>query len=284
MPDEDRERLGHTFNEAAGSYHRVRPDYPAELFDDLIAIAGLAPGDHLLEVGCGPGKATLPLARRGFRVTCIEPGPELAAAARRNLAGLDAEVIEGRFEEWRARPGERFDLVYAATAWHWIDPAVRYRQAWQVLRPGGHLAFWSALHVFPDGGDPFFREIQEVYEEIGEGLPAGEGGPARANCGSRAPRSRRAGCSTWRPSGTTTGSGSTTRKAISGCSARSPAISPCSRGSRTGSTGRSGPAWPAAPATRSAATGARSCTSRAAAAERARPPGLIRQPASQHGP
>jgi trans-aconitate methyltransferase len=137
MPDEDRLRLGQTFNEAAGSYNRVRPDYPAELFDEVIAVAGLAPGDHLLEVGCGPGKATIPLARRGFRITCVELGPELAAAARRNLAGLDAEVMEGRFEEWQPRPGERFDLVYAATAWHWIDPAVRYRRAWQVLRPGG---------------------------------------------------------------------------------------------------------------------------------------------------
>ena len=177
MPDGDRERLRHTFNEAAGSYHRVRPDYPAELFDDLIAIAGLSPGDHLLEVGCGPGKATIPLARRGFRVTCLEPGPDLAAAARRNLAVLDAEVIGRQFEEWAPGPGEQFDLVYAATAWHWIDPAIRYRRAWQVLRPGGHLAFWSAQHVFPDGGDSFFREIQEVYQEIGEGHPPGEGYP-----------------------------------------------------------------------------------------------------------
>ena len=34
MPDEDRLRLRHTFNEAAGSYHQVRPDYPAELFEN----------------------------------------------------------------------------------------------------------------------------------------------------------------------------------------------------------------------------------------------------------
>jgi len=176
-PDEDRLRLRQTFNQAAGSYQQVRPDYPAELFDELVAVAGLTRGDHLLELGCGPGKATVPLARRGFRITCVELGPELAAAARRNLAGLDAEVVEGRFEEWQPRAGERFDLVYAATAWHWIDPAVRYRRAWQVLRPGGHLAFWSALHVLPGGGDPFFREIQEVYDEIGEGQPPGEGSP-----------------------------------------------------------------------------------------------------------
>ena len=49
------------------------------------------------------------------------------------------------------------------------DPAA---QGGCLLRPGGHLAYWARPHVFPEGGDPFFGEIQEVYEEIGEGLPA----------------------------------------------------------------------------------------------------------------
>ena len=62
--------------------------------------------------------------------------------------------------------------MFAATAWHWLDPATRYRRAWELLRPGGHLAFWGAVHVFPDDGDPFFREIQPVYDEIGEGRAA----------------------------------------------------------------------------------------------------------------
>ncbi len=39
------------------------------------------------------------LAWRGFGITCIEPGPALAAVAR-NLAGLDAEVVQARFEDW----------------------------------------------------------------------------------------------------------------------------------------------------------------------------------------
>ena len=170
-PDERREQLRQTFDRAAERYDRGRPDYPEALFDDLIAVAGLTPGDRLLEVGCATGKATRPLARRGFLITCIELGAELAAVARENLAGFGVEVVRGQFEQWQ--PAEPFGLVYAATAWHWIDPEVRYQRAWQALRPGGHLAIWTADHVFPEDGDPFFGEIQDIYDEIGEGLPPG---------------------------------------------------------------------------------------------------------------
>jgi SAM-dependent methyltransferase len=168
---EKREQLRQTFDEAAERYDRARPEYPEVLFDELVALTGLVPGDHLIEVGCATGKATRPMARRGFRITCVELGPELAAVARQNLAGSEVEVVHGAFEEWQ--PAEPARLVYAATAWHWIDPAVRYQRAWQALGPGGHLAFWEATHVFADGGDPFFEEIQDIYEEIGEGLPPG---------------------------------------------------------------------------------------------------------------
>ena len=169
---DDREQLRQTFDSAAGRYHQARPDYPAELFDKLVRLAGLRPGERLLEVGCGTGKATAALARRGFAITCVELGPQLAEQARQNLAGFDAvQIVQSAFESWRPSGVESYDLVFAATAWHWIDPAVRYRKAWELLRPGGHLAFWSATHVVPQGGDPFFAEIQEIYNEIGEGLP-----------------------------------------------------------------------------------------------------------------
>jgi SAM-dependent methyltransferase len=69
---DDRERLRGTFDTAAQDYQQARPDYPGELYDALIQQAGLRPGDRLLEVGCATGKATLPLARRGFRITCLD--------------------------------------------------------------------------------------------------------------------------------------------------------------------------------------------------------------------
>jgi SAM-dependent methyltransferase len=162
-----RERLRATFETAADRYEAARPSYPEGLIEDLVRLADLHPGDRLLEIGCGTGKATRPLAEHGFSIQCVEMGPQLAAQARRNLAGFPVEVQVAPFETWEGAP-ESFDLVYAATAWHWIDPAVGYAKSHALLRPGGHLAFWSARHAFPPGFDPFFTEIQAVYDAIGE--------------------------------------------------------------------------------------------------------------------
>lgn len=167
---ETREPLRRTFDTAADLYDTARPSYPQELFDDLVELAGLEAGDRLLEIGCATGKATRSLLDRGFSVVCVEMGAQLADRARSNLVGLPVELHVAPFEEWESKP-ETFDLICAATAWHWIDPEVRYRKAHRLLRPGGHLAFWSARHAFPAGFDPFFSEIQEVYDAIGESHP-----------------------------------------------------------------------------------------------------------------
>ena len=140
-------------------------------------VTQLRPGDRVLEVGPATGKATLPLVRRGLQVTAVEPGAALAAQARANLAGHPVEILNRRFEDWDAQPGE-FAAVVAATAWHWLSPDSRYGRAARALRPDGHLAIWSAQHVFPADGDPFFDELQEVYDEIGEPQPEGVPKPA----------------------------------------------------------------------------------------------------------
>ena len=165
-----REPLRRTFDTAAGLYDAARPSYPDELFHDLVELAALEPGDRLLEIGCATGTATRSMLERGFSIVCVEIGAQLAEQARNSLAGLPVEIHVAPFEDWEGEPGT-FSLVYAATAWHWIDPEVRYRKAHRLLRPGGHLAFWSALHAFPTGFDPFFSEIQEVYDAIGESHP-----------------------------------------------------------------------------------------------------------------
>jgi SAM-dependent methyltransferase len=163
MTQEDRELLRSTFDQAAELYDRVRPGYPAALFDDLAELTGIGPGTRVLEIGPGTGQATLPLARRGFRVVAVELGPDLAAVARRNLAGFPSvEVVTAAFEEWPL-PAQPFDLVVAATAFHWIDPTLRVDKVADALRPGGSLATVTTHHI-AGGDESFFAEVQDCYE------------------------------------------------------------------------------------------------------------------------
>ena len=161
----ERHRLRETFEQVAELYDQARPTYPAELFDDLQALAGLRAGDRILELGPGTGKATLPLAQRGLRVVGVELGESLAAVARHNLAAYaDVEIVTVPFERWET--DERFDAIVAFTAFHWIDPEVRYEKTARLVRAGGSLAVVETKHVLPDGGDPFWVEVQADYDAV----------------------------------------------------------------------------------------------------------------------
>jgi SAM-dependent methyltransferase len=162
----EREQLRQTFGEDAELYDRMRPGYPAALFDDLAALGSLPPGGRLLEIGPGTGQATRSLLERGYRVTAVELSPTLAAVLQSRCAGfgelLDIHVCA--FEAFRqSSAAEPFDAVFAATAFHWIDPAVRVTRCAALLRPDGVLATVATHHVL--GGDTsFFNAMQACYE------------------------------------------------------------------------------------------------------------------------
>lgn len=155
-----------SFEQVAQLYDRARPTYPAQIFDDLAALAELRSASHIVEIGCGTGQATLPLAQRGYQITCVELGEQLGAAAQRKLASFpNVEVVAGDFETWRP-PRADFDAVVAFTAFHWITPEVRYVKPASLLRERGRLAVVSTYHVLPRDGDDFFIEVQKDYEAV----------------------------------------------------------------------------------------------------------------------
>ena len=165
MDDDRRIERARTFDTVAQLYDRGRRAYSEEFFDDLFALAEIAPDKcAVLEVGCGTGQATVALARRGCRIVCVEMGANLASFER-------VGVVNARFEDFE--PRAPFDMVLAANSWHWIDPRRRYEKAAAALKPGGVLAFTTGGHAFPPGFDPFFTEIQACYDAIGEGRVGG---------------------------------------------------------------------------------------------------------------
>lgn len=159
----DRDRLRTAFDSVVLLYDEARPGYPEALFDDVVSLSRIPAGGRILEIGCGSGKATEPLARRGYSILCVELGKNLAEFSRRRLAAYpQVEVLTGAFEDWPEEEGA-FDLVVSAEAFHWLDQASDYRKISRTLRPGGAIALFWNRHVHSDKSEGFFEALQEVY-------------------------------------------------------------------------------------------------------------------------
>ncbi|MCK9901517.1 methyltransferase domain-containing protein [Frankia sp. Cpl3] len=167
-----RRDLGRVFDEVPDIYDRVRPTYPDALFADLAAVTGLNARSPVLEVGCGTGQATRPLAAFGCPVTAVEAGPEMAVLARQRLAAFgNVDVETSTFEEWDDR-GRRFDSVVAASAWHWVDPSTGWHRAHDLLRPGGWLALVDNVVVRRPGEPEVYAETTDLHERFSPGNAA----------------------------------------------------------------------------------------------------------------
>jgi SAM-dependent methyltransferase len=171
MAGPDRRDLGRVFNEAPELYDRVRPTYPDELFADLVTITGIDEDSSVLEVGCGTGQATRSLAALGCSITAVEPGAGMAALARRRIATFrNVDVETSTFEEWDDR-GRRFDVLVAASAWHWVDPSVGTQRAHDVLNPGGWIALLGNVVVRRPGEPEVYAETADLHERFSPGNP-----------------------------------------------------------------------------------------------------------------
>lgn len=170
--DDDAKRHGLRagFDADAQAYDRTRPVCPAELYDDLVRLAGLAAGDRVAEIGCGTGQATVPLAERGLLVTALELGAQLAEAAGRKLAAFPgSRVLTTSFEAWQPEAGERgaFGAVVACNSLHWIDPELKFSKPFGLLRPGGAMVVTGCKWTRPAGADRFWIDVQEDYQAVG---------------------------------------------------------------------------------------------------------------------
>lgn len=170
------------FDRVADDYAAARPAMPAEAVAAASAVAGLQPGDHVLEVGAGTGQLTAPLRAAGLRVTALEPGGELRKRLAARFAGDDAVAVRGEiFEEYRGDEphGAPFTAIASANAFQWVDPAVGYRRAAELLANDGHLILmWNHpmlrpdlqrmlnIRVFADGHPDFVRDPDRFEAQL----------------------------------------------------------------------------------------------------------------------
>jgi len=166
------------FDEDPANYDRHRPGYAPGLYGEIIRYSGLDKSKRALEVGIGTGKATGPILETGCDLTAVEAGPNLAEYAREKFSGRsNFRVVCSDFEAFEAE--EPFDLIYSATAFHWIPEEVGYEKVRRLLKPGGAAAlFWNRPFVGrPD--DPLHARIRGIYRKYRPSDPE----PAEFSCG-----------------------------------------------------------------------------------------------------
>ena len=152
-----------TFNIVADEYERIRPGYPDELYKTLFAYAQLDASSCAMEVGIGGGQATLPVLKTGCALTAVEYGDQLAQLCREKFSDYPRfSVITGKFED-ADLPEVAFELVYSASAFHWIPEEIGYPKAFHILKSCGVFARF-ANHLYQAKDNPvLFEEIQNAY-------------------------------------------------------------------------------------------------------------------------
>lgn len=159
---------GTLFEAIAEEYDRARPSYPAAHVELAAERGALGRGSRVLEIGCGTGKLTVELAARGYELDAVDPGAKMVGVAVRRLAGSAVRFHVARFEDVEL-PERAFDAVFAATAIHWVDPAVGWEKIARLLRPGGLLA------LFAHFGGAFMELEPEILAAWREVLPDAHG-------------------------------------------------------------------------------------------------------------
>ena len=145
--------LAWTFDTVAADYEKYRPGYAAKLYERIFAYAPIGAESCVLEVGSGAGQATEPILRTGCRLTAVEYGERFSAVLREKFGGFPKfSVITGKFEETSAEENS-FDLIFSATAFHWIPEKEGYEKVYALLKEGGAFARF-ANHPFRAADQP----------------------------------------------------------------------------------------------------------------------------------
>ncbi|WP_310829498.1 class I SAM-dependent methyltransferase [Paenibacillus pedocola] len=154
-----------TFNEDVENYDKWRPTYCEELFEDIMAYSQIGQGKKALEIGIGTGQATRPFLNTGCELTAIELGKDLAAYSKLKFQEYkNFTVCNTAFEEFEY-PDDSVDLVYSATAFHWIPEATSYPKVSKLLKTNGTLAlFWNRPFVAREN-DELHQNIQSIYQK-----------------------------------------------------------------------------------------------------------------------
>jgi ubiquinone/menaquinone biosynthesis C-methylase UbiE len=133
--------------EVPGFYHQYRRGYPSAVIDTLAGAFGLNSDDIVIDLGCGTGQLTLPIARRVRAVAGVDPEPDMLARGRRAAAEQGVSNVAWLLGADTDLPalvallgGQRAGAVTIGQALHWMNYRELFGSLAPLLRPGGGVA------------------------------------------------------------------------------------------------------------------------------------------------
>jgi len=154
-----------TFDTVASTYEKLRPGYVKELYQTLLDYIPINENSNVVEVGSGGGQATAPILTTGCQLTAVEYGEQLSELLKNKFKEYQKfSVITGKFEDTEFEDNA-YDLVFSASAFHWVPEKIGYEKVFSMLKRGGAFARF-ANHPYRDKGNPALsQEIDEIYDQ-----------------------------------------------------------------------------------------------------------------------
>lgn len=154
-----------TFDTVAAKYEKLRPGYPDELYKMIFDYITIDNSSNVVEVGIGAGQATLPILKTGCNLTAIEYGENFSKLCEEKFKDYKIfSVITDKFENV-SFSDSKYDLVYSASAFHWVPEDIGYSKVYAMLKSGGVFARFANHPYRHKGNIVLSEEIDKLYSK-----------------------------------------------------------------------------------------------------------------------
>lgn len=156
--------LKDTFNNVVKMYETARPTYPKQLLEDVMEFSGKRVFDRALEVGAGTGQATDLFIKAVKHLDIVEVGDKQVEYLKEKYKDCNVCIYKSYFESFDI--DRRYDLIFSATAFHWVDANIGYPKAWNLLNARGTLAVFWHMSSVTQHNTGIFVELDNIKKKF----------------------------------------------------------------------------------------------------------------------